>query len=531
MKRRSIIILKGVPSSLPDTDGGRVLQFEDFKASLRSGAILRDLLRYNDARLETYRVEVLTRPFITAALIRLLSRGGCRIEDVYGGEIRVTLGELARRLMRAVTDWTRRPRLLKDVASEVLRLGTQPAPPPRLDLAGAPVYLRTDLWFGIESGGSIGHIAGVLNHLGEFTGPPVMLTTDRIPTVDRSIETHIILPQPDYWDFAELPSLAFNATLVSRADAILQGRRLGFVYQRYSTNNFGGIKLASRYRVPLALEYNGSEVWISRHWGRPLHYEGLSRRIELFNLRAADIVVVVSRAMRDELLSRGIDDGKILVNPNGVDPARYSPAIDGSEVRSRLGLGRKTVIGFIGTFGPWHGAEVLADAFARLIRLDRAYRERLRLLMIGDGPRLSACRDALLATGMLDLCVFTGRIPQQDGPAYLAACDILASPHVPNADGSPFFGSPTKLFEYMAMGRGIVASALEQLAEILTHDRTGWLVPPGDAGALAEGLRVLVNDPARRERLGCAARDEVVARYTWKEHTRRIIDKLMERCG
>jgi glycosyltransferase involved in cell wall biosynthesis len=509
-----------------------VLRFEEFKALLRTGAILRDLLRYDEARLKTYRIEVLTRPLITAALIRLLSRGTCRIEDEHGGEIRVTSRELARRLLRAAADWTRRPGLLKQIEREVRWLGIHPTPPPRrLDLSAAPVYLRTDLWFGIESGGSIGHIAGVLNHLGEFTGAPVMLTTDRIPTVDRDIEMHLILPEADYWDFTELPSLAFNSTFERLAQAILHHRKVGFVYQRYSTNNFAGINLAGRHQVPFVLEYNGSEVWISRHWGRPLHYERLSSAIELLNLRAAHVIVVVSRAMRDELLHRGIDGGKILINPNGVDPARYSPGVRGSGVRTRLGLAEKTVIGFIGTFGPWHGAEMLVDAFVRIVRRDPSHRHRLRLLMIGDGPRLSGCQDALKAAGVLDLCVFTGRVPQAEGPAHLAACDILVSPHVPNADGSPFFGSPTKLFEYMAMGKGIVASSLEQLAEVLEHDRTGWLVPPGDAEALADGLRVLIEDPARRERLGCAARDEAVARYTWREHTRRIFDKLRERCG
>ena len=67
---------------------------------------------------------------------------------------------------------------------------------------------------------------------------------------------------------------------------------------------------------------------------------------------------------------------------------------------------------------------------------------------------------------------------------------------MPNPDGTPFFGSPTKLFEYMAMGKGIVASDLEQIGEVLEHGRTAWLVPPGDVDALADGLRRLIDDPA-----------------------------------
>ncbi|HSB33189.1 MAG TPA: glycosyltransferase, partial [Nitrospirota bacterium] len=125
-------------------------------------------------------------------------------------------------------------------------------------------------------------------------------------------------------------------------------------------------------------------------------------------------------------------------------------------------------------------------------------------------------------------CVLTGRIPQEEGPAHLAACDILASPHVPNPDGTPFFGSPTKLFEYMAMGKGIVASDLDQIGEILKHEKTAWMVRPGDPESLMLGMKMLVDHPELRDRLGKAAREEVVAKYTWKEHTRKIIERLQD---
>src|SRR5262249_24315015 len=156
-----------------------------------------------------------------------------------------------------------------------------------------------------------------------------------------------------------------------------------------------------------------------------------------------------------------------------------------------------TVVGFIGTFGPWHGAAVLTDAFGRLLESRPDLRDRVRLLMIGDGVRMADVRAALARRGVASTCVLTGLVPQADGPRYLAACDILASPHVPNADGTPFFGSPTKLFEYMAMGKGIVASDLDQIGEILEHGRAALMVVPGDAGDLARGLAALIDDPAQ----------------------------------
>jgi glycosyltransferase involved in cell wall biosynthesis len=225
-----------------------------------------------------------------------------------------------------------------------------------------------------------------------------------------------------------------------------------------------------------------------------------------------------------------VNSDKILVNPNGVDPEIYSPEVDGSGILHKHNLKDKMVIGFIGTFGKWHGAEVLVKAYGLLLQKYPNYKNTTRLLMIGDGVSMAQVKEAIDKYNIGEQVTLTGIVPQEEGPAYLAACDLLASPHVPNPDGTPFFGSPTKLFEYMAMGKGIVASDLEQIGEVLEHDGTAWLVKPGDAESLMLGLKTLIDNPQMSKRLGEAAQREVVAKYTWKEHTRKIIEKLKERC-
>jgi glycosyltransferase involved in cell wall biosynthesis len=154
----------------------------------------------------------------------------------------------------------------------------------------------------------------------------------------------------------------------------------------------------------------------------------------MVNLHFANLVVVVSAVMKDELKSRGIEDRKILVNPNCVDAEKYFPNVDAS-----------------GNTRP--KSEEIAQ------------------------------RD-----GVGEFVTFTGLVPQEEGPKYLAACDILASPHIPNPDGTPFFGSPTKLFEFMAMGKGIVASDLDQIGQILENRYDAILVKPGNVNDLAEGI-------------------------------------------
>jgi len=323
-----------------------------------------------------------------------------------------------------------------------------------------------------------------------------------------------------------------NEACERAAGLALRNRGISFVYQRYSTNNYSGISIARSCRVPFVLEYNGSEVWVGRHWGSRLRYEDLAERIERLNVTAADLVVVVSRALADQLVDAGVDPTRILTNPNGVDPDRYRPDIDGRGIRAACGWGdREVVVGFIGTFGPWHGAEILARAFVALRGADPVLSAPVRLLMIGDGATLPSVRRILEGQGAMGATVFTGLVPQERGPEYLAACDILVAPHVPNQDGTPFFGSPTKLFEYMAMGKGIVASDLDQIGEVIEHGRTGWLIQPGNVEALASGLHMLLADASLRADLGAAARARVIERHTWREHTRRTIEKLQQCAG
>ena len=321
----------------------------------------------------------------------------------------------------------------------------------------------------------------------------------------------------------------FSRPLAGEALAALAGRPVSFVYQRYALYNLSGLELAARLGAPFVLEYNGSEVWIGRNWGRALQYERLASRIETELLKAAHLVVVVSRPIRDELVRRGVPEERILVNPNGVDPERYSPTVDGAAVRRQYGLESLRVVGFIGTFGRWHGAEVLADAFGRLMARRPEWRPTVRLLMIGDGLTRPAVERCLLDRQVRELVVLTGPVPQAAGPSYLAACDVLVSPHVRNADGTPFFGSPTKVFEYMAMGKGVVASNLDQIGEVLRHGETALLVEPGDADALAESIERLLADEPLSRRLGEAARRTVLASHTWTEHTRRIVEALAGR--
>jgi glycosyltransferase involved in cell wall biosynthesis len=523
---RITVVRSGLPLPVP-APGELVVSDDELRAWVLNGKIFRSVQRYQISRLVTERLSTSGRPMLAWAL-RLLARTRSYVVDSEGLERDVTIPLLVRWSWQLAREFVARGALLDRVEHEIETLGamTSRHASRGWNRSAMPVYLRTDLSFAVRAGGSVGHTAGVLNELGREVGPPVLLTTAPIPTLDPDVEVHHVQVPERFWNFRELPAFVLNDVIDEEAVRVIGNRQVGLVYQRYSLNNYEGLRLARRLGVPFVLEYNGSEIWMSRHWRRPLKYEALAERIELLNVNGADLVVVVSRAMRDELTARGVPGDRILVNPNAVDPERYTPDIDGSAVRRRFDLEGKTVLGFISTFQPWHGAEALARAFAILMRDRPEYRERIRLLMVGAGPAEAAAKQIISEAGLDPFVQFAGLVAQADGPQYLAACDILVSPHVPNPDGTPFFGSPTKLFEYMAMGRGIVASDLDQIGEVLRHGDTAWLVPPDDPDALARGLTQLIDDPALGAALGDAARREALAHHTWRAHVRRTIDAL-----
>jgi glycosyltransferase involved in cell wall biosynthesis len=151
-------------------------------------------------------------------------------------------------------------------------------------------------------------------------------------------------------------------------------------------------------------------------------------------------------------------------------------------------------------------------------------RPELRFLFVGDGDLRPEVEERLAREGAAGAARFTGLIDPPRVPEHLAACDILLSPHLPFEDGTPFFGSPTKLFEYLAAGRPVVASRLGQIGRVVEHEATGLLFEPGDAEAFQAAVLRLVDHPEERRRMGERARKQAEQDHTWEANVRRSLD-------
>jgi len=413
---------------------------------------------------------------------------------------------------------------------------------------GDVAYLKTNLWFGIKAGGSVGHVSGVINAFMRRGFGLNVLAVERPAMIREQATYHHIAPPSCYGVPSEVNLYRFQRSFQHQAHRILRARP-AFIYQRLSLGNYAGVQLARAFGVPLVIEYNGSEVWVQKHWGNSLKLGALALRAEEACLRHAHVVVTISDVLRDELIERGVAPNRIATYPNCIEPEVFDPdrfsSVEITELRKRYGISVDAkIVTFIGTFGVWHGVEVFAQAIVKLVltRPDLLDRVKAHFLLIGDGLKFSEVQRILSQKGVDKYVTLTGLVPQHMAPMYLAASDVFVSPHVPNVDGSQFFGSPTKLFEYMAMARPIVASDLAQIGQVfagsprvdllesgknLPASAVALLTEPGSVSDLAHGLELLLENPAWAAALGVASRQEVLEKYTWDHHVDMIVSTLM----
>ena len=266
--------------------------------------------------------------------------------------------------------------------------------------------------------------------------------------------------------------------------------------------------------MPRLLEVNAPLVEEQARF-RGLRLEGVARAAEAASYRGADAVVAVSAPVAAHVRACGGRAGAVRVVPNGVAVGRYDDTAGGAAIRARLGLGAAPVIGFIGSFKPWHGMGFLLDVFAALA----AHQPDARMLAVGEGPERAAVAERVAALGLGDRVLLPGRVAHAEVPAWLAAMDLTVAPYLPQPD---FYFSPLKLFESFAAGRPVVAPLLGQIGELIAPGQTGCLYDAGDAAGCLAALEALLGDPARCRAMGQEARRQVAARG-WDHTVARIL--------
>jgi len=281
------------------------------------------------------------------------------------------------------------------------------------------------------------------------------------------------------------------------------------LYERYNLYFHAGVWLKKRHGIPMILEVN-APLAEERSFHGGLALKAFAQKSERSIWRAADIVLPVTNVLADRLRAVGVADEKICVIHNGVSKKFLAPH-DPNPIREQYNLQDKLVLGFTGFVRDWH-------------RVDRAIQflamhpsDDVRLLIVGDGPARDSLEALAAVLGVAGRVVFTGVVQRDELPDYVAAFDVALQPAVVD------YASPLKLFEYMALGKPILAPDSANIREILTQNKDAILFDTDNQEDFEKSLLELVEGRELRSRLGGAARYSLERQdLTWVGNAQRI---------
>jgi PEP-CTERM/exosortase A-associated glycosyltransferase len=227
-------------------------------------------------------------------------------------------------------------------------------------------------------------------------------------------------------------------------------------------------------------------------------------------------VAVICEGVRRDVAARGIPEEKLTVIPNAVDVARFSTERRPEpELARRLGLEGAEVLGYLGSFYAYEGLELLIETLPAL----RSKRPRLRLLLVGEGPREEALRRRVRELGLETVVSFAGRVPNSEVRRYYDLVDVLVYPRFPMRLTEMV--TPLKPLEAMAMGKLLVASNVGGHRELIQDGETGLLFEAGSAEDLLRNINRALDDQELRRHVPERARRFVEQERTWAEGTAR----------
>jgi glycosyltransferase involved in cell wall biosynthesis len=238
-------------------------------------------------------------------------------------------------------------------------------------------------------------------------------------------------------------------------------------------------------------------------------YEKFEKIIFEYIINKSDFVLPISNWMKKELVNK-IPENKMMPLPMGVNIKNFSPE-NRKNLRKKYQLNQKKVFLYVGTLDSSRNLEVIIEAFLRVKR----YKNDICLLIVGSGNSEDKLKKLTLELGLNDNIIFTGQISYFDIPDIIFTADICLSPIPP----IPLFkvSSPTKLFEYMAMEKPIIANkGIFEQEEILSESMAGILIN-FDSDSFAEGMIELMDNPQKSRKMGENGRKWVINNRNYKK--------------
>lgn len=291
------------------------------------------------------------------------------------------------------------------------------------------------------------------------------------------------------------------------------GQQVDWVYERRAALQALGW-IFKRHGIPWILETNSPLFYESKADRKNVVLTRLEKWLEIKAYQECDILICITEALKEIIVCEAnIPPEKVIVLPNGVNTSVFNP-----EPHQQRRIFDNFTIGFVGNLYAWQGLEELLEALHDLLKdgLD------LSLVVVGDGQMRTKWESKAQKLGLSNNVKFVGQVPWNEVPSYIAGFDVGYSGHVKLQIGK-MYHSPLKIYEYMAMGKPVLASAFEDAQRVLREGETGFLFQAGDMQDLKSALVRAYKSQAVLKEMGRQAREEILLNHSWIARVQTLI--------
>lgn len=286
--------------------------------------------------------------------------------------------------------------------------------------------------------------------------------------------------------FYELVELTYAIYVYYKLVKAIYKHRPDVIYERYNLYLPAGIWAKKWFNLPLMLEIN-APLFDERRKYDGIAIPWLARWSERYCWKNADHLLPVTQVLANRILAEDISEEKITVIPNGINLDSFSRSPSVEEAKSQLGLTGKVVLGFTGFVRDWHGLDRVLGL------LEGEDNANNYFLLVGDGPGVHSIKEKAKRLNVLDQIKITGVVKRDEIVNYVAAFDIALQPDVVD------YASPLKMFEYMILGKAIVAPDKENIREILVANQNSILFCNDDNDSFVESIKSLLRNKGMRK--------------------------------
>lgn len=320
-----------------------------------------------------------------------------------------------------------------------------------------------------------------------------------------------ISTSPLYWLYSYIKKFIF-------IEKTIEGRNCNILFVRNSIfDGLFGIYIKRKYNIPLVFQYSFPIIELSKERGGLFRIIGIIQEfLYLKIMKEADVIHPITKWMLKNQNYKSIDTSKIIPLPDGVSPDVFHPNVPTEDIYKEYDIKYSPTLIYIGTMDKLRKLDMLFYSFLKTkIKIKNA-----KLLMVGEGNDKDNLEKLAHKLGLREDVIFTGKVPYSKIPSFIAASDIGISMIQPIEIYK--ISSPIKLYEYMGVGKPVVANmGIIEQEDAIKESRGGILVSY-NADAFANAIIELLENPKKAKKMGKKSREWVVKNRSYENMAQEI---------